>query len=59
MAPDPFVAVAGGRCFFRYEDLLRLVESRRSARLGAGSQHTVAVAGLPIRRLADVRIEGR
>ena len=26
VAPDPFVAVAGGRCFFRYEDLLQLVE---------------------------------
>src|SRR6516164_11605687 len=24
-AEDPFVAVAGGRCFFRYEDLVRLV----------------------------------
>jgi len=26
MTEDPFVAIAGGRCFFRYEDLLRLVE---------------------------------
>src|SRR6266566_6231869 len=26
VAPDPFVAVAGGRSFFRYEDLLQLVE---------------------------------
>lgn len=26
VAPDPFVVVAGGRCFFRYEDLLQLVE---------------------------------
>jgi hypothetical protein len=34
-------------------------QSRRSARLGADSQHTVAVAGSPIRRLADVGIEGR
>ena len=25
VAPDPFVAVAGGRCFFRYEDLIQLV----------------------------------
>jgi hypothetical protein len=25
VAPDPFVAVAGGRCLFRYEDLLQLV----------------------------------
>jgi len=23
---DPFVVMAGGRCFFRYEDLLRLVD---------------------------------
>ena len=23
---DPFVAVAGGRCFFRYQDLIQLVE---------------------------------
>jgi hypothetical protein len=26
VADDPFVAMAGGRCFFRYEDLLKLVE---------------------------------
>jgi hypothetical protein len=26
VAPDPFVGVAGGRCLFRYEDLLQLVE---------------------------------
>ena len=26
VAEDPFVAVAGGRCFFRFEDLLKLVE---------------------------------
>ena len=26
VAPDPFVVVAGGRCLFRYEDLLQLVE---------------------------------
>jgi hypothetical protein len=26
VAPDPFVAVAGSRCFFRYEDLIQLVE---------------------------------
>jgi hypothetical protein len=26
VAPVPCVAVAGGRCFFRYEDLLLLVE---------------------------------
>ena len=26
LAEDPFVAVAGGRCFFRYEDLIKLVE---------------------------------
>ena len=26
VAPDPFVAVAGGRCFFRYQDLLQLVD---------------------------------
>jgi len=26
VVPDPFVAVAGGRCFFRYEDLIQLVE---------------------------------
>jgi hypothetical protein len=26
VAPDPFVVMAGGRCFFRYEDLLQLVE---------------------------------
>src|SRR5271157_2561528 len=32
---------------------------QRSARLGAGSQHTAAVAGSPVRRLADVRIEDR
>jgi Family of unknown function (DUF5372) len=25
-AKDPFVAVAGGRCFFRYQDLIKLVE---------------------------------
>ena len=24
--PDPFVAIAAGRCHFRYEDLLRLAE---------------------------------
>ncbi|MBV9341888.1 MAG: Y4bD/Y4pK family protein [Acidobacteria bacterium] len=24
-APDPFVQIADGRCFFRYEDLLQLV----------------------------------
>ena len=26
VAPDPFVAMAGGRCLFRYEDLIKLVE---------------------------------
>ena len=26
VAPDPFVTVAGGRCFFRYQDLLQLVD---------------------------------
>jgi len=26
VAEDPFVAIAGGRCFFRYEDLLKVVE---------------------------------
>jgi hypothetical protein len=26
VAEDPFVAVAAGRCFFRYQDLLKLVE---------------------------------
>ena len=25
VAPDPFVEIADGRCFFRYEDLLQLV----------------------------------
>ncbi len=25
-APDPFVAVAAGRCLFRYEDLIKLVD---------------------------------
>ena len=26
VAPDPFVTVAGGRCLFRYQDLLQLVD---------------------------------
>ena len=26
VAEDPFVAMAGGRCFFRFEDLLKLVD---------------------------------
>jgi hypothetical protein len=26
VAPDPFVTVAGGRCFFRYQDLLQLAD---------------------------------
>jgi hypothetical protein len=26
LSEDPFVAVAAGRCVFRYEDLLRLVD---------------------------------
>ena len=26
VAPDPFVAMASGRCLFRYEDLIKLVE---------------------------------
>ena len=29
---DPFTAIAGGRCFFRYEDLLKLVELVESFR---------------------------
>jgi len=30
LAEDPSVAVADGRCFFRYEDLVQLVELVRS-----------------------------
>ena len=26
MAKDPFVAMAGDRCFFRFQDLLKVVE---------------------------------
>jgi len=26
VAPDPFVAVADGRCFFRYQDLIQLAD---------------------------------
>jgi hypothetical protein len=26
VAPDPFVTVAAGRCWFRYEDLLKLAD---------------------------------
>ena len=26
VAPAPFVTVASGRCFFRYQDLLQLVD---------------------------------
>src|SRR5271166_2935261 len=44
----------GSRGFWSGEE-----QFQRSARLGAGSQHTAAVAGSPVRRLADVRIEDR
>src|SRR5712664_2369958 len=44
----------------RQGNLSPVKNSPRSQRdFGAGSQHTASVAGLPIRRLADDRIEGR
>jgi len=38
VAEDPFVTVAGGRCFFRYEDLVKLVELVEKLRGGDGWQ---------------------
>jgi len=32
---DPFVAMAGDRCFFRYEDLIQLVELVEKLRCGS------------------------
>ena len=32
VAEDPFVTVAGGRCFFRFEDLLKLVDLVKNLR---------------------------
>ena len=36
VAPDPFVAVAAGRCFFRYEDLIKLADLAEKLRGGDG-----------------------
>ena len=49
--PDPFIVLAAGRAYFRFEDLLALAEliERLNGWFSAGGQ--VAVAGMSVKQI--------